>query len=173
MQTCFFPERFWFHGNFQPHFRIRTGLEFDYNFNETFSLLQADYAARAITLKEFSNLRVNVISPVDLAVMKCLAFQGRIRTISDWLPDIADLPDPGSRARAGYLLEYAAHKITTDRTKKLKLFSLALMLRPGQSVQKFSLFPDLPQTPATDGLCKEWGLTDGLCRSDILKMIVS
>lgn len=52
-------------------------LEFDYNFNEMFSLLQADYAARAITLMEFSNLRVNVISPVDLAVMKLYRFSGQ------------------------------------------------------------------------------------------------
>ena len=85
----------------------------------------------------------------------------------------SNLPDPESRARAGYLLEYAARKITSDRTKKLKLFSLALTLRPGQSAQKLSLFPNIPQTPAPDGLCKEWGITDGLCRSNILKMIAS
>lgn len=92
---------------------------------------------------------------------------------TDWLPDITDLPDPESRARAGYLLEYAARKISNDRTKKLKLFSLASTLRPGQSAQKLSLFPNIPQTPAPDGLCKEWGITDGLCRSNILKMIAS
>jgi hypothetical protein len=49
-------------------------LDFDYNFNQNFSLLHPDYAADAHCIKEFSNLKVTVLSPQDVAVMKLSRF---------------------------------------------------------------------------------------------------
>ena len=49
-------------------------LDFDYNFNQNFSLLHPDYAEAAHCIKEFPNLKVTVLSPQDIAVMKLSRF---------------------------------------------------------------------------------------------------
>ena len=54
-------------------------LDFDYGFNQNFSLLHPDYSAEANPILEFPNLRVFVLSPLDLAVMKSSRYNERDR----------------------------------------------------------------------------------------------
>ncbi len=53
---------------------------FDYNFNDTFSLIHHEYPERAAYLLSCGNLRIFILSPVDLALMKASRFSERDRS---------------------------------------------------------------------------------------------
>ena len=61
----------------EPLFAER--VDFDYNFSDAFSLLQADYPDRAQYLVKYGNLKVYILAPVDLVLMKMSRFSGRDR----------------------------------------------------------------------------------------------
>ena len=61
----------------EPVFAER--VDFDYNFSDAFSLLQADYPDRAHFLVKYGSLQVYVLAPVDLVLMKVSRFSGRDR----------------------------------------------------------------------------------------------
>lgn len=54
-------------------------VDFDYNFNDTFSLIHSDYPKRATFVQSYGKLTAHIISPVDLALMKISRFSERDR----------------------------------------------------------------------------------------------
>lgn len=80
-------------------------VDFDYNFNSTFSLIHDEYPERARKIATLGMLEVYVLAPVDLALMKLSRFSDRDRN------DIKQLIAHGLLVRDELrdLAEYAIH----------------------------------------------------------------
>lgn len=94
-------------------------FSYDYNFNNAFSLIQANYPDRAETVCDIENLRVNVLAPVDLVIMKASSFTGKDRL------DIKNLIDNKLIEKNIFLnlyddavIDYFGDPVSLETTKK-------------------------------------------------------
>lgn len=108
---AFFSRAFVPPGNLKAFFKDQDGyqvdLDFDYTFNQNFSLLHPDYAEDACRIMEFPNLQVCVLSPQDVAVMKLSRFTAQDRDDIKTFINAGLLADERRfRMRAEEALEY-------------------------------------------------------------------
>ena len=83
-------------------------VDFDYNFNDTFSLIHSDYPKRATFVQSYGKLTAHIISPVDLALMKISRFSERDRNdikelVREGLIDRDELKDLANDALNDYV----------------------------------------------------------------------
>ena len=99
---------------------------------------------------------------------------------SDWQPSLEFLESLSyeEKRRAGYLMEFAWRKMIQNTDKKAWLMETALLIKKKvEGSPSTTLFPPSEFfTPAHSGrlrdeLAADWGLLDGVTRSDILKML--
>lgn len=76
-------------------------VDFDYNFNSTFSLIHPTFSKRATPIHRYGKLKVHIVAPIDIVLMKLTRFsEGDREDIKELIS--RGLVDPGELIKLAY-----------------------------------------------------------------------